>query len=127
MSKSGFNATCRVAGADWTLTFTDEAQRLIGTYAQRIRDSKESVGQLYCRDLTHSDIVIGHEQYCRGRGHTTAAFISILLSQMKSAHYSSKKDGIALAYGTRIQYHTLNRLQLIRFLQRTTPRLRLRT
>lgn len=60
MSKSGLNATCRVAGADWTLTFTDEAQRLIGTYAQRIRDSKESVGQLYCRDLTHSDIVIGH-------------------------------------------------------------------
>lgn len=49
---------CRLDGADWTLTFTAAVLREIGAHAQTKPLSKESVGQLYCRDLTASTIVI---------------------------------------------------------------------
>jgi proteasome lid subunit RPN8/RPN11 len=52
--------TCRLEGADWALTFKAEALRQIGAHAQTQRASKESVGQLYCRDLTAGAIIIEH-------------------------------------------------------------------
>jgi len=53
-------ATCRVAGATWSLTFTREVLQFVAAHAQRTRASKESVGQLYCRDLMTSHITVGH-------------------------------------------------------------------
>lgn len=52
------DAICRLEGADWTLTFTAAALREIGAHAQTKPLSKESVGQLYCRDLTAGSLVI---------------------------------------------------------------------
>ncbi|WP_375184290.1 Mov34/MPN/PAD-1 family protein [Aquabacterium sp.] len=60
MDNAKVGASCRVAGAAWALTFTSEVLQLIGTHAQRGRVSRESVGQLYCRDLTTANIVVGH-------------------------------------------------------------------
>lgn len=53
------HASCRIEGAAWTLTFTAEVLQLLGEHIQKGWTSKESLGQLYCRDLTLSDIVIG--------------------------------------------------------------------
>lgn len=52
-------ASYRVEGAAWTLSFTAEVLRVLGGQIQTGWTSKESVGQLYCRDLTQSDIVVG--------------------------------------------------------------------
>lgn len=60
MTASKLSATCQIEGADWTVTFTAAALRQIGTNAQTQRASKESVGQLYCRDLTLRAIIIEH-------------------------------------------------------------------
>ncbi len=60
MGSAKVDASCRVAGATWVLTFTGEVLQLIGAHTQRTRFSKESVGQLYCRDLTTTNIVVGH-------------------------------------------------------------------
>jgi len=60
VSHSKLDATCRIEGADWTLTFKAAALRQIGAYAQTQRTSKESVGQLYSRDLTVGTIIIEH-------------------------------------------------------------------
>lgn len=60
VTHSKLDATCRIEGADWTLTFKAAALRQIGAHAQTQRASKESVGQLYCRDLTAGTIVIEH-------------------------------------------------------------------
>ena len=58
MASKSADATCMVAGAAWTLTFTEAALLCIGSHAQRKRGVNESVGQLYSRDLTGSSIVI---------------------------------------------------------------------
>lgn len=58
MTHSKLDATCRIEGADWTMTFTAAALCQIGAHAQTQRASKESVGQLYCRDLTAGTIII---------------------------------------------------------------------
>lgn len=60
MGSTRMDASCRVAGASWALTFPSEVLQLIGSYTQRTRFSRESVGQLYCRDLTTTNIVVGH-------------------------------------------------------------------
>lgn len=60
MGSARVHASCRVAGAAWALTFTNEVLQLIGVHTQRTRFSRESVGQLYCRDLTTTNIVVGH-------------------------------------------------------------------
>lgn len=60
MTNSKHDATCRIEGAYWTLTFKAAALQQIGAHAQTQRSSKESVGQLYCRDLTAENIVIEH-------------------------------------------------------------------
>lgn len=60
MTHSKLDATCRLEGADWTLTFKAATLRQIGAHAQMQRASVESVGQLYCRDLTAGTIVIEH-------------------------------------------------------------------
>lgn len=60
MANSKDDAICRLEGADWTLTVSAAALRQIGAHAQTKRGSKESVGQLYCRDLTAGNIVIEH-------------------------------------------------------------------
>jgi len=54
------DASCRVRGPSWALTFPREVLQLIGSHTQRTRFSRESVGQLYCRDLTTTNIVVGH-------------------------------------------------------------------
>ncbi|WP_082608135.1 Mov34/MPN/PAD-1 family protein [Acidovorax sp. Root219] len=54
------DASCRLAGAGWVLTFSEASLQLIGSHAQTHHSSKESVGQLYCRDLTLTNIVIEH-------------------------------------------------------------------
>lgn len=59
MSNKTANASCRIEGAAWTLTFTAEVLRVLGGQIQTGWTSKESVGQLYSRDLTQSDIVVG--------------------------------------------------------------------
>lgn len=51
-------ARYRLPAARWTLSFTDEVTAFIVSYAQRSRWSKESVGQLYTRDLTSNEVVI---------------------------------------------------------------------
>lgn len=60
MSNERAKASCRIEGATWALAFADDVLQLIGTHVQRNRSSKESVGQLYCRDLATSNIVIRH-------------------------------------------------------------------
>jgi proteasome lid subunit RPN8/RPN11 len=52
------DAICRLDGADWTFTFKAAALREIGAHAQTWPLSKESMGQLYCRDLTAGSLVI---------------------------------------------------------------------
>lgn len=52
------DAICCLDGADWTLAFAAAALREIGAHAQTKPLSKESVGQLYCQDLTAGSIVI---------------------------------------------------------------------
>lgn len=52
------DAMCRLDDADWTLTFAGDALRELGAHAQTKPHSRESVGQLYCRDLTSGSIVI---------------------------------------------------------------------
>lgn len=59
MVSNTLGASCRIAGAAWTLTLTAEVLRLLGEQIQTGWTSKESVGQLYCSDLTLSNIVIG--------------------------------------------------------------------
>ncbi len=60
MGSGRVDASCRVAGAAWALTFPSEVLHLIGAHTQRTRFSRESVGQLYCRDLATPNIVVGH-------------------------------------------------------------------
>lgn len=60
MTNSDSSASCRIAGAGWSLTFSLEVLQTIGSHVQETWRSKESVGQLYSRDLTPSNIVVGH-------------------------------------------------------------------
>lgn len=59
MSSKTTNASCRIQGAAWTLTFTAEVLQMLSRQGQTGWASKESVGQLYSRDLTQADIVVG--------------------------------------------------------------------
>lgn len=58
MNKHG--NTYRVPGASWTLRFTDEALVVMTPHTQRRWWSKESIGQLYTRDLTTDNVVVHH-------------------------------------------------------------------
>ncbi len=58
MTRGRPDPICRLDGAEWTITFTAGALCEIGAHAQTRPLSRESVGQLYCRDLTASNIVI---------------------------------------------------------------------
>lgn len=44
--------------AQWSLRFSEDALRVLHRHVQRRRWSKESVGQLYSRDLTSNEIVV---------------------------------------------------------------------
>ena len=48
----------RLPQADWSLQFSDTALQVLDSHAQRRRGSKESVGQLFARDLTSACVVV---------------------------------------------------------------------
>jgi hypothetical protein len=50
--------TYRLANAKWTLQFTASAVQTLRAHAQRWRWRKESVGQLFTRDLTSDFVVV---------------------------------------------------------------------
>lgn len=51
-------ARYRLQGAAWTLAITDDVAVFLLPYVQRRRLSRESVGQLYTRDLTTREVVV---------------------------------------------------------------------
>lgn len=51
-------ALFQLPGATWSMHFTNEVIRFLGSHAQLDSCAPESVGQLYSRDLTASEIVI---------------------------------------------------------------------
>ncbi|MCP5285460.1 MAG: Mov34/MPN/PAD-1 family protein [Burkholderiaceae bacterium] len=52
------SASFRLPDATWTLEFSAEVLRTLGERAQNHRWSKESVGQLYTRDLTSARVLV---------------------------------------------------------------------
>lgn len=50
--------TYRLPCAHWSLRFSEAAIAVLGKHAQRRRFSRETVGQLYTRDLLTNDIVV---------------------------------------------------------------------
>lgn len=52
--------TYQLHGAKWRLTFSPAALEVLKSNVQRVAFSKESVGQLYSRDLTVANIEICH-------------------------------------------------------------------
>lgn len=51
-------ARYRLEGATWTLAIAKDVATFLEPYVQRRRQSHESVGQLYTRDLTTRDVVV---------------------------------------------------------------------
>jgi len=50
----------RLANANWMLQFSESGLRTLRAHAQRWRWSKESIGQLFSRDLTSDCVVVDH-------------------------------------------------------------------
>ncbi|MGN2254306.1 Mov34/MPN/PAD-1 family protein [Frateuria sp. GZRe12] len=51
-------ARYRLQGASWTLAITDDVTAFLRPYVQQRWLSRESVGQLYTRDLTSREVVV---------------------------------------------------------------------
>lgn len=51
-------ARYRLQGATWTLAVTNDVIAFLQPYVQKRRISKESVGQLYTRDLTAPEVLV---------------------------------------------------------------------
>lgn len=54
------NLRFRLEGASWQMEFSRDVERVMSCYAQTGRKSRESVGQLYARDLTQPCLYIEH-------------------------------------------------------------------
>lgn len=77
----GKNLIYKIPGASWTLSFSQEALNIFTAHVQSGWKSKESVGQLYTRDLTGNVIEIEVATVLKP---TWATFSRVKISEKKA-------------------------------------------